>query len=110
MTNISDLSLIDIRDFPKIDLHRHLLGSVRPGTVWKLCQRYNVKLQYGSIEEFTEAIAQQISSGGLLQYIQPWQLLREIVRQPEDIRRIAREAAIDARRDGVVYVEFRNSL
>jgi adenosine deaminase len=110
MIENSNSSLAHIQSFPKIDLHRHLLGSVRRDTVWELCRRYNVELQYRSVKEFSDAITQQISSGGLTHYIQPWKLLREIIRHPEDIRRIAREAAIDARLDGVLYVEFRNSL
>lgn len=110
MSETPELSLAKIQALPKIDLHRHLLGSARPETLWELSQRYNFALQYKSIEEFTNAIARQVASGDLSQYIRPWQLLRQVIRHPEDVRRIAREAAIDARHDRVVYVEFRSSL
>src|SRR2546425_5457090 len=99
-----------IKDFPKIDLHRHLLGSARPETLWELSNRYDLPAAQQSRKEFTNAIVHHAPLRNLSDYIQPWRVFREIIRNPDDVRRIAREAAIDARNDGVRYVEFRSSL
>jgi adenosine deaminase len=110
MIETPELSLARIQVFPKIDLHRHLLGSARPETLWDLCLKYNLMVDYGSVKEFTKSIVGRVSHGDLAEYIRPWKLLREAVRDAEDIQRIAQEAAFDARLDGVRYVEFRSSL
>lgn len=102
--------LAKIQSSPKIDLHRHLLGSARLETLWELSRRYKVAPQFRSIEELATAIAPRSSLGDLSRYLQPWKLLREVIRRPEDVKRVAAEAALDARLDGVLYVEFRNSL
>jgi adenosine deaminase len=103
------LESTEIQSFPKIDLHRHLLGSARPETLRDLYSR-DKPMGEESLAEFRNAFINRIYPGALSEYIKPWKLLREVIRDPEDIRRVAAEAALDARLDGVLYVEFRNSL
>jgi adenosine deaminase len=99
-----------IQQLPKIDLHRHLLGSARIKTLWELSKRNGVATGHGSLQSLTRALVHESAASDLSEYIRPWMLFREIVQRPEDIRRIAKEAAEDARLDGVLYVEFRSSL
>src|SRR3989442_1684974 len=96
--------------FPRVDLHRHLLGSARLETLWQLAHKYDLDVGRRPFDEFQEAIVHRVRPRDLEQYIRPWTLFREVVREPEDVRRIAHEAAQDARLDGVCYVEFRSSL
>jgi adenosine deaminase len=110
MSETPEQSLVNIKDFPKIDLHRHLHGSARPETLWELSRKYSLEVGRKPLDEFTSAIVHCEPSRGLSQYIQPWRLFREIIRDPEDVRRIAFESATDACVDGVKYVEFRTSL
>ncbi|HJR07769.1 MAG TPA: hypothetical protein VJ842_10950 [Pyrinomonadaceae bacterium] len=110
MRTTSELSLPEIQDFPKIDLHRHLLGSARLETLWELARKYDLDAGRKPLDEFQSAIVHQAPSRDLSQYIQPWKLFREVIQTPDDVRRIAFEAAVDARLDGVRYVEFRSSL
>jgi adenosine deaminase len=98
------------RRAPKIDLHRHLLGSARPDTLWELARKYECEAGRLPPEAFRQAIVRRTPAHDLADYIRPWSIFRELIRTPEDVYRIAREAAEDARHDGVVYVEFRSSL
>src|SRR5215217_8648118 len=109
MSTPTELPPAEIRDFPKIDLHRHLLGAARPETLWELARKYD--LDYGRIpfDEFKRAVTHKVPPRNLSEYIRPWKLFREVIRTPDDVRRIAFEAATDALSDGVRYVEFRNS-
>jgi adenosine deaminase len=110
MSKTSELSLAEIQAFPKIDLHRHLLGSARPETLWELSRKYSLDVGRKPLDEFKSAIVHQVPPRGLSEYIRPWILFREVIRTPDDVRRIAFESATDARLDGVRYVEFRSSL
>jgi adenosine deaminase len=104
------LSVTDIRQTPKIDLHRHLLGSIRPETLWELSRKYGLAVGRQSLDDFRSAVVHGAPPLTLERYIRPWKLFREVIQNPEDVRRIACEAAIDAYVDGVCYVEFRSSL
>jgi len=110
MKTDDDGSLREIRGLPKIDLHRHLLGSVRPETLWDLCRKYGVEQGRRTLDQFRSEVVHEQQPRDLADYIRPWKLFREVIRDPDDIRRIALECALDARLDGVRYVEFRNSL
>lgn len=110
MSTTSEPSLTEIRDFPKIDLHRHLLGSARPETLWELSRKYGLDAGRKPFDEFKRTVVHLAPARDLPEYIRPWKLFREVVRSPEDVRRIALESAVDARLDGVRYVEFRSSL
>jgi adenosine deaminase len=110
MGETPDLLLAKIQELPKIDLHRHLLGSARPETLWELSRRYNLDVGRQPFDEFKSIIVHHVPPRDLAEYIRPWKLFREVSRNPDDVRRIALESATDARLDGVRYVEFRSSL
>jgi adenosine deaminase len=93
----------DLVSLPKVDLHLHLEGAMRPTTVVELAERYGVDLPEGLregryefrdfrhfIDEFVAGIA----------------CLREL----DDFRRIAHELAEDEAAEGVRYAEVMVSL
>lgn len=89
----------DLRLLPKVDLHVHLQGSVRPGTVLELAGRNGVAAPdgltaegYGPYADFDDFIARYIRTCACL-------------RTADDLRRIAVEFAEDAARQGVRYAE-----
>jgi adenosine deaminase len=93
----------DLVSLPKVHLHVHLEGSMRPRTVLELADRYGVDLPEGLREgryefrDFTHFIAEWVA--GL-----------RCLRRPEDVRRIAYEFCEDQAADGVRYAEVSFSL
>jgi adenosine deaminase len=93
----------DLRTLPKVHLHVHLEGSMRPSTVLELAERDGVDLPEGLREgryefrDFTHFIAEWVA--GL-----------RCLRRPEDVRRIAYEFCQDQAADGVRYAEVSFSL
>jgi adenosine deaminase len=110
MIDVRSPAKIDIENLPKIDLHRHLLGSARMTTLWELAKHNGSGTGQSSLESLEKALVRDTSASDLSEYIQPWSYLRSVIRSPEDVRRIAKEAAEDAAGDCVAYVEFRSSL
>src|SRR5688500_18107920 len=84
----------------KVDLHRHLLGSARPTTLWSLARKHEVGLSQSTLREFRNAVVHGMTPGSLRGYIAPWEIFRAVVQRPEDVHRIALEAAADAAADG----------
>jgi adenosine deaminase len=93
----------DLRALPKVDLHVHLEGSMRPGTVVELAGRYGVELPEGLRDgryEFRD----------FRHFIDEWVAGLECLREPGDFRRIAVEFCEDEAAQGVRYAEVSFSL
>lgn len=91
-------SVADCRALPKVELHCHLEGAVRPSTVDELAARHGVALPAGGAEALYRFES-------LDEFIAAYGVVRSVIREPEDWSRIAREAALDAGAAGIVYRE-----
>ena len=93
----------DLRALPKVDLHVHLEGAMRPATVVELAERYGVQLPEGlrqgryEFRDFRHFIDEFVAGLSCL-------------REPEDFRRVALEFCEDEAAQGVRYVEVTFSL
>ncbi|NLG73043.1 MAG: adenosine deaminase [Chloroflexi bacterium] len=92
---------------PKVDLHRHLEGSLRLRTLLEVSRSLGLGLpvttsrlrelvQVGDDEHFT-----------FENFLSKFKTLRQFYRSPEIIARVTREAIADAAADGVRYLELR---
>lgn len=86
-----------------INLHSHLEGRVRPTTAAELAQRAGVADPVGGWQRAIELEA----PGTLTQYLERVAATYPFFRSPESVRRIAREAVIDAASTGHDYLELR---
>jgi adenosine deaminase len=93
----------DLIALPKVDLHVHLEGSMRPTTVVELAERSGVELPEGLRDgryEFRD----------FRHFIDEWLAGLECLREPDDFRRIALELCEDGAACGVRYAEVSISL
>lgn len=93
----------DLVALPKVDLHVHLEGSMRPSTVVELAARSGVELPEGLREgryEFRD----------FRHFIDEWLAGLACLRTAEDFRRIAIEFCEDEAAQGVRYAEVSFSL
>lgn len=93
----------DLLALPKVDLHVHLEGSMRPTTVVELAERSGVELPEGLREgryEFRD----------FRHFIDEWLAGLACLRTPDDLRRIAVELCEDEAAQGVRYAEVSFSL
>ena len=97
-----------IRAAPKVLLHDHLDGGLRPLTVVELAHETGYR---GLPTEDPEALARWFRQGGegssLERYLEAFQHTVGVMQTPASIERVAYECALDLAADNVVYAEVR---
>ena len=94
------------RAFPKVELHRHLEGSLRLGTLQETAQKYSMPLPASpELAALVQVLPEDPPTS--VNFLSKFQVLRTFYRSPELIQRFAYEAVADAAEDGVRYLELR---
>lgn len=88
---------------PKVELHRHLEGSISFGTLWELSE----DLKDLSEEEARKLALTYAPSSGLAAILETFWRGQKLMNTPERIERITYEACRDAAVDGVTILELR---
>jgi adenosine deaminase len=97
-----------LRRIPKAELHCHLDGSVRPGTLLELGREYKVPMPRNSAEELRDFMLVS-DAKSLEDYLKRFEVTVSVMQTAEAIERIAYELGADAAADGVRYIEVRNA-
>lgn len=102
------------RALPKIDLHRHLTGAIRPDVLVRIAQKLKIDIPifgYDSEAIANASILESPLAGGYKAFFRKriWTLFQHIFRQPLGCANAIYWAIADASRDNVIYVEFRVS-
>jgi adenosine deaminase len=93
---------------PKVLLHDHLDGGLRPQTILELADEHGYRqLPAADPESLAGWFRQAADSGSLVQYLETFAHTVAVMQHPEAIHRVARECALDLAADGVVYAEVR---
>jgi adenosine deaminase len=94
------------RTLPKVELHRHLEGSIRLSTLLEIGRAHGMSLPgTGKLRELVQVGSEDIFS--FENFLSKFQTLRMFYRSPEAIHRITRETIYDAAADRVRYLELR---
>src|ERR1700704_2195337 len=101
-------TLAEIRTVPKVLLHDHLDGGLRPRTVLELAQETGYHgLPADNEEELTQRLTEGAHRGHLEIYLDAFRHTVGVMQTPEALRRVAAECAEDLAADGIVYAEVR---
>lgn len=98
---------VDVTTLPKVSLHDHLDGSLRPSTILELAEGAGISTPAVTTEDLTEWIAASSNAGSLVEYLTTFDLTCAVMQTPEGLTRVARESVLDLAEDGVVYAELR---
>ncbi|MEI6633884.1 MAG: hypothetical protein WCP22_08705 [Chlamydiota bacterium] len=112
-----------VASMPKADLHCHLAGSMRPGTLrdlartvpdldWSFCDSgfgYPVapRISGGSLDEVTRLLEYRKARGSLSDYMLSYSLPKTVLATEDALDRVVFEVCEDARLEGVRYLEVR---
>ena len=92
---------------PKVLLHDHLDGGLRPQTVIELADEIGWTLPSTDVATLQRWFTAGAETGDLLQYLATFEHTLAVMQTAESIERVAYEAATDLAADGVVYAEVR---
>jgi adenosine deaminase len=100
---ISDL----VARAPKVLLHDHLDGGVRPQTILDIAGEIGHELPATDVVSLATWFVEACDSGSLPRYLETFDHTVAVMQRAEDLRRVARECVVDLAADGVVYAEVR---
>lgn len=92
---------------PKVSLHDHLDGGLRPQTIIELAAEAGVELPTTDADELAAWFAEKSNSGSLVEYLTTFDITTAVMQSREGLERVAREAVLDLAADGVVWGELR---
>jgi aminodeoxyfutalosine deaminase len=87
--------------FPKIELHVHIEGTVRPARLLEIARRNAYALPFDTVEELTELYRFR----DFRHFIDVWILTTNALRHERDFREILVDYAAEAAAQGCVYLE-----
>ena len=92
---------------PKVLLHDHLDGGLRPETIVELASEAGHTLPADDAESLGQWFTESADSGSLVRYLETFDHTVAVMQRADHITRVARECVEDLARDGVVYAEVR---
>jgi adenosine deaminase len=98
---------IDIRSLPKVSLHDHLDGGLRPATIIELAAEAGHQLPSTDPVALGEWFLESADSGSLERYLETFDHTVAVMQTKEALFRVAKEFVEDLADDGVVYGEVR---
>ncbi|OHB76939.1 MAG: adenosine deaminase [Planctomycetes bacterium RBG_16_59_8] len=98
-----------LKALPKVDLHRHLEGSIRPETILELAVAQGVNLPTYDLGALRQLVQIGEERPGFSAFLEKFRLIREIWVSLDAVERVAAEAVADAAGDHVRYLELRYS-
>ena len=94
-------------DWPKVSLHDHLDGSLRPETLVELAEEQGVALPYTDPEVLSAWFTGEVAEPAVAHWDEKFGLTTRVMQTEEAIVRVAREWVLEAAADGVRYGETR---
>lgn len=92
---------------PKVELHRHLEGSLRLATMIDITRQHGITVPDSVLNLSGLVQVQDEDPLTFSNFLEKFKTLRLFYRSPEVIHRITREAIEDAARDNIRYLELR---
>ena len=92
---------------PKVLLHDHLDGGLRPATILEIAQEVGHELPASDAASLGSWFTAASDSGSLERYLSTFDHTVAVMQRAGDLRRIARECVEDLAADNVVYAEVR---
>ena len=92
---------------PKVELHRHLEGSLRLTTMLDIARQHGVTVPVSMLNLSGLVQVQDRDPMTFTNFLDKFKTLRLFYKSPDVIHRVTREAVEDAAKDNIRYLELR---
>lgn len=98
----------ELRAFPKIQLHEHLDGGLRPATILELADAVGYDgLPESEVEALANWFTHSVKVGGLPGYLATFDHTIAVLQTANALERVAYESVVDLAAEGVIHAEVR---
>ncbi|MCD6311101.1 MAG: adenosine deaminase [Elusimicrobia bacterium] len=97
----------DLIRLPKVDLHCHLDGSIRPQTIFDIMKASGADLPCEIPGDIAGYVQVDSSCHSLTDFLNKFEFFYPYLRSPESMERIAYELSEDASKENIRYMEVR---
>lgn len=101
------LDLDIIRKVPKVELHEHLDGGLRPETIIELAQERSISLPTYDKDELKKWFIRGCQQKSLSLYLETFSITTAVMQDKEALFRVAKEEILDLAKENVIYAEIR---
>ena len=101
------LSLNELIKLPKVQLHDHLDGGLRPQTIIELAKKYNLQLPATDAKTLGAWFYQESTANGLTRCLNAFAVCGSVMQTEEALERISFEMLEDLANDKIIYAETR---
>jgi adenosine deaminase len=98
---------MNISKLPKISLHDHLDGGLRPQTIIDLAGEMGLELPADNAIDLENWFLESANSGSLVEYLKTFDVTTAVMQTKHGLTRVAKEFVEDLHKDGVIYGEIR---
>lgn len=96
-----------VKKWPKVDLHRHLDGSLRTRTIYEIAQRKGFRLPTDDPDRLGQYVQVPADCRSLSDFLRAFETFYPLLTDPAVMERAAFEVSEDAWKDNVKYCELR---
>lgn len=94
---------------PLCELHRHMDGAIRLETIIELADQHGIALPATSVEGLAPYVHVDESAPGLMAFLARFEHMTAVLVDADACRRVAYENVVDAKAEGIDYIELRYS-
>lgn len=94
-------------DFPKIDLHLHLDGSMRPETAWEIAHEIGIDVPADTLEAFRTFLVVSADTRSVNEYLARFELPLQLLQTRAALFRVSKELVETLASQGLAYAEIR---
>lgn len=98
---------VDATSLPKVSLHDHLDGALRPATIVELADEGGIPVPETDAAGLERWFHEHADSGSLVDYLKTFDVTTSVMQTAPNLTRIAREYVADLAADGVIHGEVR---
>ncbi len=98
---------MDIQALPKISLHDHLDGGLRPQTMVELAAEVGHVLPQDNALDLANWFMESANSGSLVRYLETFSQTLAVMQTANALERVAYEAVLDLAQENIIYAELR---